>query len=165
MKRLLCSLLCALSGTGHADALKIHASPAVAQAIASVANPLRDEGVELKIVNEGGSTAAIYAVGARAADVALTTRKLNASDRAAAPDRRFEEFQIGVQVVAVIVPRDVWESGVRSLTRAQLLRIYEGEITNWKEVGGEDRKIRFYNSDRGRGIWEIFVQWLYGDPR
>lgn len=32
--------------------------------------------------------------------------------------------------------RDVWESGVHALTKEEIGGIYEGRITNWKEVGG-----------------------------
>jgi phosphate/phosphite/phosphonate ABC transporter binding protein len=33
------------------------------------------------------------------------------------------------------------DAGVRSMTSKQIRKIYEGDITNWKEVGGADRKI------------------------
>jgi phosphate transport system substrate-binding protein len=65
----------------------------------------------------------------------------------------------------MIVSRDVWEGGVRALTKAQLKDIYEGRIKNWKEVGGPDRRIVFFNKEPGRGTWEVFAHWLYGDAK
>lgn len=39
----------------------------------------------------------------------------------------------------MVVSRDVWESGVHALTNEEIAGIYEGRITNWREVGGSDR--------------------------
>jgi len=41
--------------------------------------------------------------------------------------------------------------------------IYEGEIRNWNALGGPDRRIAFFNKEPGRGTWEVFARWLYGD--
>jgi phosphate transport system substrate-binding protein len=43
--------------------------------------------------------------------------------------------------------------------------IYEGRVTNWKELGGPDRRIVFFNKEPGRGTWEVFAHWLYGDAK
>jgi phosphate transport system substrate-binding protein len=43
--------------------------------------------------------------------------------------------------------------------------IYEGKIKNWKELGGPDRRIAFFNKEPGRGTWEVFVHWVYGDAK
>jgi phosphate transport system substrate-binding protein len=148
------------------ETLRVKGSSTLAQAVVLAAPVLRSEfGIEVKFVAEGGSTQAIVAVGAESADVAMATRALTAEDRANFPERRFEEIQIGTQALAVVVPRDVWNSGVRALTQAQLVAIYEGDIRSWKQVGGEDRPIKFYSPERGRGIWEFLVTWLYGDIR
>ena len=40
---------------------------------------------------------------------------------------------------------------VTGLTLEQIQRIYTGEITNWKDVGGEHRKILAYQRDEGSG--------------
>ena len=67
--------------------------------------------------------------------------------------------------MALIVSPDVWEGGVRALSRGQMRDIYEGRVTNWKDVGGPDRRIVFFNKEPGRGTWEVFAHWLYGDPK
>jgi ABC-type phosphate transport system substrate-binding protein len=43
--------------------------------------------------------------------------------------------------------------------------IYEGRTKNWQVLGGEDRPIKFYNPEQGKGLWEPFVTWVYGDLR
>jgi phosphate transport system substrate-binding protein len=67
--------------------------------------------------------------------------------------------------VALIVSRDVWDGGVKSITKQQAAAIYEGRIKNWKELGGPDKRIAFFNKEPGRGTWEVFVHWLYGSPK
>src|SRR5690606_1368397 len=52
-----------------------------------------------------------------------------------------------------------------ALSKEQLKGIYEGRIRNWKEVGGPDRRIAFFNKEPGRGTWEVFTHWLYGSSK
>ena len=41
------------------------------------------------------------------------------------------------------------DNPVRSLSREQLRRIYTGEITNWREVGGQDKRILPFQHEKG----------------
>ena len=54
---------------------------------------------------------------------------------------------------------------MKALSRAQVRQIYEGKVKNWKELGGPDRRIVFFNKEPGRGTWEVFAHWLYGDAK
>jgi phosphate transport system substrate-binding protein len=148
-----------------AEDYKMQGSPVVAHVMVAAAPALRQQGIDIKVAVEGSSTVAAAMMGAEQVDFALMMRPLNAEDRARFPNRNMQEFRIGMQAVALIVHKDVWDSGVRSLTKAQIKDIYEGKITNWKEVGGLNLPIRFFNSERARGLWEIFAMWLYGETR
>ena len=160
------ALLCATPILVRAETVRVQGSGVIAQAVRGAVPVLRTEfGVEVKLFAEVGSTQAIAAIGAETAEVAMSTRQTTAEDRAGFPAKRFEEVQVGTQVVAMVVPRDVWSTGVRAITKEQALGIYQGRIKNWKEVGGDDRAIKFYNVRRGDGIWELFVTWLYTDVR
>lgn len=121
--------------------------------------------MELSVTAESGNTAAIQTVTEGKADAAFTTRTLSAEDRANAPSKSLHEQVVGMQVVTILVSRDIWDSGIRGLSKQQLTDIYESRATNWKALGGEDRPVKYYNYERGRGLWEAFVQWLYGDTR
>ena len=155
-----------LSAGAGAESFKMQGSPVLAHVMVAAAPPLRtEEGIEIKVWVEGSSSLAAAVMGEGKVDFALMTRRLNAVDRAHFPEREMKDFMIGMQVVALIVPRDVWEGGVHELTKAQVLGIYEGTIKNWKEVGGADAPIKFFNSERGRGVWEVFATWLYGETR
>ena len=154
-----------LAVRADAESFKMQGSPVLAHVMVAAAPVLREQGIEIKVWVEGSSTLAAAVMGEGQVDFALMTRRLNASDRAHFPEREMKDFMIGMQAVALIVPHDVWEGGVHALTKAQVLGIYEGTIRNWKEVGGADAPIKFFNSERGRGVWEVFATWLYGETR
>jgi phosphate transport system substrate-binding protein len=159
--------LCLLGRPSLADEdegpVRIVGSGTIARPLSLAIPILNDRGIIAKIFAGSGSTASIEAVGEGAADIALSIRPLNGEDRAPFPERILHEQLIGYQAVALIVPSAVWESGVHALTKEQIQRIYEGEITNWKDLGGKDRPIKFLNPEQGVGVWELFATWLYGE--
>jgi len=63
-------------------------------------------------------------------------------------------------VVAVdcIVPIVHRTNPVNNLTAGQLRAIYAGEITNWREVGGEDKKIAVLGRDTSSGTFEVWEE-------
>ena len=154
-----------LTGRAAAGSYKMQGSPVLAHVMVSAAPALEAQGIKIRVWVEGSGTLAAAVMGEGQVDFALMMRHLNATDRAHFPQREMKEFMIGMEAVALIVPQDVWESGVHSLTKAQVLGIYEGTIKNWKEVGGADATIKFFNAERGRGVWELFATWLYGETR
>lgn len=148
-----------------AEVIRVNGSPVVSMPITFAGPALKEKGIEIKVTVESGSGNAAIALGYEVADIAMMLRPLNSTERAQFPDKRFVEERIGSQAIALLVPRDVWEGGVRSITKNQVIGIYEGSIKSWKELGGEDKPIKYYNSERGRGLWEFFAQWAYGDQR
>ncbi len=154
-----------LSARG-ADTLRVQGSVIATIPVRAAASEFKSEtGVELKMLVGAGSSQAIAAVGAENVDVAVTSRALTAEDRATFPSRRFEELRIGSEVFALVVAEDVWLSGVHTLTREQMTGIFERKIRNWKQVGGDDREIKFYRPQSGYGAWEEFATWLYDEVR
>ena len=132
---------------------------------AAAAQIKKDTGLEFRVVTEGGSGGAISGVGEDIVDVALLSRKITPHEHASWPDRKFSEAQLGMQALLIVVPERVWKSGVHALTRDQFRDIYEGRVKNWKTLGGEDRKIVFYNRDVRGTAWELLMVFLYDDPR
>jgi len=135
-------------------------NPVVVEAAALLTEEL---GITIRVDTLGGSSGGIAALGDGRADVAMSSRPLRSSDQKKYPDTRFRPLPIGLDALALVVSRDVWEGGIRSLSKNEVRKIYEGELDNWRELGGPDRRIVFFNKEPGRGTWEVFAGWLYGD--
>jgi phosphate transport system substrate-binding protein len=99
-------------------------------------------------VQGGGSTAGVKAAQTGAAQIGMCSRELKP-----------EEVPT---VTATVVARDgetiiVHPTlPVTDLTVEQVRRIYAGEITNWKEAGGPDRKITVVTREQGSGARGAF---------
>lgn len=129
-------LLAASTPAARAETLRFYTSPAVGQAVASLLPAMHDAGVDGAIKGEANSSAAVQMLAEGQADAAFTVRPMTGEERAIAPEKPFMEVPIATQATAVLVSRDVWESGVRALSKEQMRQIYEREVTNWKELGG-----------------------------
>jgi phosphate transport system substrate-binding protein len=49
---------------------------------------------------------------------------------------------------------------VNKLTLEQLGKIFKGDITNWKEVGGPDAKISLYGRQSNSGTYVFFREFV-----
>lgn len=168
MKRCVCVLLAAglVATVAAADVLKINGSTTVNLPVAEAAEVLRAEtGLKIHVDTQGGSSGGISMLGDGLVQIGMSSKHIGAADRAKYPKVDFREIHIGEDAVALIVSRDVWEGGVRALAKEQVAGIYEGRITNWKQVGGPDQRIAFFNKEPGRGTWEVFAQWVYGGAK
>lgn len=144
-------------------ALEVAGSSTVTPVVADAAELLRVESkMEIIVDPAGGSSGGISALGDDRVDVAMSSRPLRPADFEKFPHADFEATAIGFDAVALVVSKDVWEGGVRSLTRAQARSIYDGTIARWSEIGGPDRRIVFFNKEPGRGTWSTFAEWAFG---
>lgn len=108
-------------------------------------------------VTGGGSGVGISALLDGTADLAMASRSIKFSEkmRAKAAGKDIRETIIAGDALAVVVHPD---NPVDRLTRQQLEDIFRGKITNWKEVGGEDRKIVVYSRETSSGTYEFFKE-------
>ena len=159
-----CLVTGGIIGSGGAEVLKINGSTTVNLPVAEAAEILRaEQKMEIQVDTQGGSSGGISMLGDGQVQLGMASKHLSDADRAKYPAVPFREIHIGEDAVAMIVSKDVWEGGVRALTKEQIRSIYEGRITNWKELGGPAQRIVFFNKEPGRGTWEVFAHWLYGD--
>lgn len=149
-----------------AEALKINGSTTVNLPAAEAAEVLRGEKkMEIRIDTQGGSSGGISMLGEGLVHLGMASKHVSDDDRKKFPNCQYKEIHVGEDAVALVVSRDVWEGGVKSLSKEQVAAIYEGRVRNWKDVGGPDKRIAFFNKEPGRGTWEVFVHWVYGDPK
>ena len=88
-------------------------------------------------------------------DIGMCSRDLKSSEI----EKGLVPTMIGKDGVAVIVNG----AGVTSLTIEQISKIYSGEITNWKEVGGIDKTIAVIARDDSSGTRECFDKAMGSD--
>ncbi len=101
-------------------------------------------------VGGGGSGAGIKQVGEGLIDIGNSGRKANEDEISRYGLQMFKWAIDGVAIVVNPVNK------VRSLSQEQVAAIYAGTITNWQEVGGEDRKINIYTRDEASGTRAVF---------
>ena len=73
----------------------------------------------------------------------------------------FEYTQIGSEAFVFFVHKN---NPIESLTTEQIKKIYSGEITNWSEVGGEDKKIVAYQRNEGSGSQSMLIRFMGDTP-
>ena len=71
----------------------------------------------------------------------------------------FSYTQIGSEAFVFFVHKD---NPIETLTLEQIKGIYSGEITNWREVGGNNEKIIPFQRNEGSGSQSMFLR-LMGD--
>ena len=154
-------------GIASAAPLKINGSTTVNLPVAEAAEILRAENkLDIQVDTQGGSSGGISMLGDGQVQLGMSSKPVSDDDRQKYSQCHFKEIHIGEDAVALIVSKDVWESGVHTLTKAQIKDLYEGKVTNWKDLGGsKSQRIAFFNKEPGRGTWEVFVHWLYGSPK
>ncbi len=108
-------------------------------------------------VTGGGSGVGIMSLIANTTDIAMSSRSLKLHEKFQLKHNKidYETVIVAYDALAVIVYPG---NPVNKLTREQLEKIYTGEITNWKEVGGEDLKIVVYSRESSSGTYEFFKE-------
>jgi phosphate transport system substrate-binding protein len=108
-------------------------------------------------VTGGGSGVGISALLDETTDIAMASRGIKFSEKmkAKAAGEELEEIPVAYDALAVVVHPS---NPVKQLTRRQLEDIFRGKITNWKQVGGDDRKIVVYSRETSSGTYEFFKE-------
>ncbi len=71
-----------------------------------------------------------------------------------------EKYLVGYDAIGVWVNA---ENPVNSLTKAQLADIFTGKVTNWRDVGGEDRTINVYIVNPQSATRSVFKKIILGE--
>ncbi|MGB5824227.1 MAG: phosphate ABC transporter substrate-binding protein [Proteocatella sp.] len=142
------------SDTGSGEKIVLVGSTSVdplAQKLAEaykIANP----GVEIEI-QAVGSSAGIKAVLDGSATIGMSSREL-------------KEAEVAEGATPLVICKDGIavalnpQNPVQDLTQGQIQKIFMGEITNWKEVGGNDEEILVVSRESGSGTRGAFEEIL-----
>lgn len=110
-------------------------------------------------VNGGGSGNGIAALIDGRTQVANASRPMKESEIESMKQKNggIEPYRVSVAKDGITIYTHQ-SNPVEQLTIAQLRDIYEGKITNWKEVGGNDAKIILYGRENSSGTYEFFKE-------
>ena len=99
--------------------------------------------------NPTGSGSGITAVAEGRCDIGLSSRNLKDEEKA----QGLTETILALDGIAIIVNPD---NPVNDLDLETIGRIYRGEITNWKDIGGNDLEIVLIGREAGSGTRDGF---------
>jgi phosphate transport system substrate-binding protein len=165
------ALMISLAGCGKPQAASAEAAPAAAGR--TIQNKGSDTLVNLALawaehymgqhpevslsVTGGGTGTGIAALINKTVDIANASREMKKEEIDAARKNGVDprEFTVARDAIAVVAHPS---NPVNGLTLQQLSDIYTGKITNWREVGGEDRPIVLLSRESNSGTYVYFLE-------
>jgi phosphate transport system substrate-binding protein len=159
-QQIILALACLMAGAGiaFAETIVIKGSTTVLPIAQAALEAYMKANPQAKIsLSGGGSGEGIKALIDKSTDIATSSREIKANEIALAKSKGVDPTAAVVAIDA-IVPIVNPKNRVRDLTIDQLSQIYQGKITNWKEVGGDDLQIVAVSRDSSSGTFESWSE-------
>lgn len=140
--------------SGSAGTVTISGSTSVQPLAQILADEFNNENPDTKIdIQAGGSSTGIKNANTKVTDIGNSSRSLKEEEKAWGLD----ENTIAIDGIAIVINPN---NSVENLSKDDLIKIFTGEITNWKDVGGADREIIVINREDGSGTRGAFEEIL-----
>jgi len=138
--------------------LKLGGSTTIQQYSQSVSNKLIKLNNGLSIaVTGGGSGVGISGAVDGTLNIGNVSRDLKSAEKTANPT--LKSFIFGKDAICIIVNKN---NPVKALKKDQVIKIFTGEITNWKEVGGNEGPILIQTREEGSGTLDGMMSLALG---
>lgn len=122
------------SQTSQQSTVSTDGSTSMEKVIGYLSESYMENNKNVKVTyNPTGSGAGIQAASEGRCDIGLSSRDLKDDEK-----QTLTQTVVAIDGIAIIVNP---QNKIEDLTVEQIGKIYTGEITNWKEVGGEDHPI------------------------
>jgi len=154
-------------GSSSTDSSSSDLEGTITAAGSSALKPLVDEAIQKFIeknpnvsitVDAGGSGEGLKQVSE--GTVTIGNSDVSAEEKLDADQaKELVDHQVCVVTMAPIVNKDVTEAGVKDLSTDQLIGIFTGQITNWKDVGGPDEDIVLVTRPSSSGTRATFEKY------
>jgi phosphate transport system substrate-binding protein len=172
LRKLLSALIIALivsaicTATVNAkETVSVSGSTTVLPLAESGAEAFNDEQSDYQVLVTGGGTGVGIKNAAEGnSDIGMASREVTAEEKSKFGDK-FQENLIGYDGIVIAVSKEIYDSGVTSLTKDQLKKIYSGEIDNWKDLGGPDEMILVVAREQGSGTRDTFNEDIMDDKK
>lgn len=144
-------------GNGETDALSgsitVSGSSAMQPLIAAAAETFMNEHSEADIqVNAGGSGTGLSEVSEGTVDIGNSD--VFAEEKDGIPAEELVDHKVAVVGMAPVVHPD---TGIIDISKEDLIKVFTGEVTNWKELGGNNEEIILVNRPDSSGTRATFV--------
>ena len=108
-------------------------------------------------VTGGGSGVGISSLINGTADIGMASRSIKEKESKTATDKglKINEVVLGFDGITLIVNK---ENKINNLTHQDLAKIFRREVTNWKEVGGDNAEVVVLSRDSSSGTHEFFKE-------
>jgi phosphate transport system substrate-binding protein len=154
----LAAMIITISTSAHAGYLVIKGSTTVLPVAQKVAEAFSKDYPDISVsVSGGGSGNGIKAIVDGTTDIADSSRFIKDKELKLAISRDVYPVPFAVCydcIVPVVHP----ENPISNLTVDQLKSIYKGEIDNWRQLGGDNRKIVMISRDSSSGTYEVWEE-------
>lgn len=108
-------------------------------------------------VQGGGSGMGIRSTEQNLGDIGMSSKELSSSEK-----ENLTEITIGKESIVIAVSN---QNKINDFSIEQIKDIFNGKITNWKEVGGNDEEIHVIIREEGSGTRSAFESIVMGDTK
>lgn len=136
--------------------IQLSQTHAVEKTVSGVLPNGKPSAIEIKA---HGSSTGFKALAHNETDIAMASRRIKDSERSELLEKHGDlsaidsEYTIAVDGLAVIVHPDI---AIKQLNTEQLAHIFSGKVTNWSELGANDRPIKLFARDEQSGTYDTF---------
>lgn len=118
---------------------------------------MKKDPADFVAITGGGSGTGLSSLISSTCDIAMTSRNIKEKEISLANKRGIDpnEIKVALDGLAVVVNPD---NPVSKLTIGQLAGIFTGKIVNWKELGGQDKKIVILSREVNSGTHVYFKE-------
>lgn len=159
MACVLCLGLTACGGSGSEEGaisgkVSLNGSTSMEKFVNALSEAIVEEYPDLKLEAQfTGTSAGIEALTSGSADIGNASRALSDEEKG----KGIVENIVAIDGIATITHKS---NKVTDITTDELKKIYTGEITNWKELGGDDQAIVVIGRESGSGTRSAFEELL-----
>lgn len=134
--------------------ISLSGSTSMEKVCEALAETFMEENQDVTVTVEyTGSSAGIESVTNNMCDIGNASRNLKDSEK----EKGVVENIIAIDGIAVVVNPS---TEVSNVTKDELIKIYTGEIKNWKQLGGKDENIVVLGREAGSGTRSAFEELL-----
>ena len=151
-------VLAGMGAYAKSSVVQIKGSDTILNASQSIVEEYMKTNKKARIaVTGGGSGVGIASLINKTADIAMASRNIKSSEVEALKKEgiNVEEVVLGYDGITVIINHG---NHIKNLDKKTLAGVFAGEITNWKELGGDDAKIVVLSRDSSSGTHAYFKE-------